>query len=81
MFLKKLAKLANKLDGLGHKDEAGEVDNILKQVLAFWQKQMPQCTCSCEECKYAKNLPGRAASKDHHRKCTTGQCEVKKVLE
>jgi len=79
MLLKKLAKLANKLDELGHTKEASEIDKIIKHVVAFWGT--PKCTCECEECKYAKNLPGRSASKDHHRKCTTDKCEVKKVLK
>jgi len=70
MFLKKLARLANKLDELGHKHEASEVDNILKHVLAFWEKQAAKCACDCEECKNG-----------NHKKCTVGKCECKKVSE
>jgi hypothetical protein len=80
-LFKKLATLANKLDKLGYTEESSEIDKILKHIIAFWGTKMPKCTCTCEECSYAKNLPGRAASKNHHKNCTTGQCEIKKALE
>jgi hypothetical protein len=81
-LFKRLAKLASRLDELGHIEEASEVDKVLKHLVAFWgTQQMPKCTCKCESCEYGRNLVGRPASKDHHRRCTTGQCEVKKVLE
>lgn len=79
MLLKKLKKLANKLDEYGYTKEASEVDQLLKKIVAFFET--PNCTCRCEECEYAKNLIGRPASKDHHKNCVTGQCEIKKSLE
>lgn len=78
-LFKKLATLANKLDKLGCTEESDEIDKMLKHIVSFWGT--PKCTCGCEECTYAKNLPGRPSSKDHHKKCITGKCEVKKVLE
>lgn len=81
MLLKKLAILANKLDKSGYTKEASEVDKILKHLVAFWGTPMPVCLCKCDSCEYGRNLVGRPASKDHHKNCTTGQCEIKKVLE
>lgn len=52
MLLKRLAKLASKLDNLGHTEEANGVDKILKQLVAFWGTQMPKYTCKCESCEY-----------------------------
>ncbi len=80
-LFKRLANLANKLDKLGHVEESSEVDNILKHIISFWENKLPKCTCGCEECTYAKDLPGRSVALTHHKNCSTGGCEVKKVLE
>jgi len=39
MLLKRLTKLANKLDELGHKKEAEAIDGLLKKIVAFLESQ------------------------------------------
>ncbi len=39
MLFKKLTKLANRLDELGHKKEAEVIDNLLKKIVTFLESQ------------------------------------------
>jgi len=67
-----LAKLANRLDALGHFEEANEVDSILRSLANV------KCGCDCTNCEYAANFGGFGnRAQQYHNKCQTGKCTKK----
>jgi hypothetical protein len=81
MLFKKLADLANKLDTRGLREEADQIDAILKDAgLMDWltPKQGPACTCECDQCEYGRSAATRPQiAITHHNQCGTGKCEIK----
>lgn len=44
-LLTRLANLANKLDEMGHKEAADQVDEVLRTL-----SKTAECDCDCEDC-------------------------------
>jgi hypothetical protein len=88
-MIKELIELADRLDEAGYHKEAEQVDALIKQAGLgdmvkewFMGKPMPKCTCECEDCAYARDAVGRPQLQlQHHKKCSTGDCEVKNQVE
>ncbi len=49
MLLEKLFKLANKLDELGHRKEADEIDALLKTASASIKPKSEETECKCSK--------------------------------
>lgn len=84
-MFKRLARLANKLDELGHSEAADKVDNILREAgLGDWLKEkldpvawgkrqiQKVCSCLCSNCKKAKGTEGTTVQKLHCKNKETG---------